>query len=347
MSPSQPRTALWALALASAFAVGGCADRDDGGAAAPPAAEREASANGSAVRLTLDRTDVTPADRVTLRIELAAAPGWTPGAHPPELREGERLGEFTIAEVRSAPPTIDDQGRRLDVIEFTLLPFLPGDEQVPALDWVFAPIPDAARASIDAEGPVTIRTEPVDVAIRSLLDADATLADPKGIVDAPPAPRWPWYAGGAAAIVALAGAAVLLRRASEVRGVGAAPAPAHVEALEALSSLARLGLAERGAFDPYFTELSRILRRYIERRFDLHAPTLTTDEFLQQSRRSNVIRAEYVRELETFLRLADLVKFARHAPDAEEAGRAHDTARAFVESTAPVQSAAPTPEARP
>ena len=335
------------LAIVMSVALAGCAQREEPGAAAPPAVAREATADGSTVRLLLDRTEATPADKITLRIELAAAPGWTPFGAPTELRAGERLGEFTIAEVRPAPPTIDEQGRRLDVIEVMLLPFLPGDEQIPELEWLFAPITDAADAASDAPKDLAIRTEPIEITIRSLLDADATLADAKGIVDAPPAPRWPWYAGGAAALVIFAGAAVLFRRAGGARRVDAAPPPAHVEALAALSSLARLGLAEKGAFDPYFTELSRILRRYIERRFDLHAPTLTTDEFLQQSRRSNAIRAEYVRELEKFLRLADLVKFARHAPDAEEAGRAHDTARAFVESTAPVDSPASQPEARP
>lgn len=338
---------LQTLAIVMSVALAGCAQREEPGAAAPAAVAREASANGSTVRLILDRTEATPADKITLRIELASAPGWTPRGAAPELREGERLGEFTIAQVRPAPPTIDDQGRRLDVIEIALLPFLPGDEQIPELEWLFTPIPDAAHTSSEIAEDLAIRTEPVKITVRSLLDTDATLADAKGVVDAPPAPRWPWYAGGAAALITLAGAVVLIRRAGVARRVEAAPAPAHVEALAALSSLARLGLAEKGAFDPYFTELSRILRRYIERRFDLHAPTLTTDEFLQQSRRSDAIRAEYVRELEKFLRLADLVKFARHAPDAEEAGRAHDTARAFVESTAPVGSPASQPEARP
>lgn len=336
-----------AIALVASVALVGCADRAAPSAAAPSATVREASADGSTVRLLVDRTEATPADKITLRIELAAASGWTPVGAPMELREGERLGEFTIAEVRSAPPTMDDQGRRLDVIEVVLLPFLPGDEQIPELEWLFTPISDAAHTSSETTEDLAIRTEPLEITIRSLLDADATLADAKGIVDAPPAPRWPWYAGGAAALVTLAGAALLIRRAGAARRVESTPAPAHVEALAALSSLARLGLAERGAFDPYFTELSRILRRYIERRFDLHAPSLTTDEFLQQSRKSNAIRAEYVRELEKFLRLADLVKFARHAPDAEEAGRAHDTARAFVESTAPVESPASQPGARP
>ncbi len=329
---ARPALRLATLALAASLAAA-CARTDDKPAKEAPAVSTEASSEGSMVRLTLDRDVATPADRLTLRIERVAAPGWAPvdgGAMP---SAGERLGEFTVAEVRRAPSTFDDQGRRVDAVEFVLLPFLPGEEQVPALEWTFAALPGAVPDP--APQPVVVRTEPVVVTVTSLLDDQtAGLAETKGVADAPPAPRWPWIAGGAGAIALLAGAAVLLRRRAVEREASRPPTPAHEEALAALEALARLHLPEQRAFDPYFTELSRILRRYIERRFEVHAPTLTTDEFLQKARSSRVIRAEFVRDLEAFLRLADLVKFARHAPLVDEAGRAHDTARAFIESTA-------------
>lgn len=328
------RTAL--LIALAAPALSACARGPSDSAADVPALSRRFGSEGPTVLMTLDRVEATPADRITLRIERAAPPGWASSAAEQDPQPGARLGDFTVAEVRRLAPTMDARGWRLDGAEYVLLPFLPGEESIPETLWRFAPLPGSGEGG----EPVLVRTEPLAVTVRSLLDAeDASLAEARGVVDAPPAPRWPWVAGGVGAAAALgalaaAGVAAARRRARE----GAAPPAAHEEALAALRALSSLSLAERGEFDAYFTELSRILRRYIERRFDLHAPTLTTDEFLQRARASSAIRAEFVRDLERFLRLADMVKFARHSPPMEEAGRAHDTARAFVEATIPVEA---------
>jgi hypothetical protein len=58
------------------------------------------------------------------------------------------------------------------------------------------------------------------------------------------------------------------------------------------------------------------VRRFLEDRFGLHAPELTTDEFLEVAAGSPDLTAADRRFLRDFLTNADRVKFARHVPEA-------------------------------
>jgi hypothetical protein len=83
----------------------------------------------------------------------------------------------------------------------------------------------------------------------------------------------------------------------------------------------------------YHTLLSDIVRRYLELRFQLHAPQQSTDEFLEAMRRSPRLTAEQEGLLRDFLRQCDLAKFARAGFSAEECQAAARVARTFVEQT--------------
>ncbi len=328
------------LGVLLAVALAGCAESDAPIADARPAPQ-EIVKDGAIVRIGVDRTELTPADRLTVRIERVSPPGFAPAAGEQGPRTGDELGSFTIADVRRERPTLDEMGRRVDVVEYILLPFLPGEEAIPPMEWTFAPIADHEMAKLaNALATLVVTTEPIEITVHSLLNGgEAALAEQKGVVGVARGPLWPWIAGGATGLAILAASTALFVGYTVRRRRGQRPeTPAHVEALRAMQDLESRRLAQEGRFDPYFTRLSQILRRYIERRFEVHAPALTTEEFLHQARTSRAIRAEYVRDLERFLRLADLVKFAKHAPAMEEAGQAHDTARAFIESTAQVES---------
>ncbi len=90
-----------------------------------------------------------------------------------------------------------------------------------------------------------------------------------------------------------------------------------------------------GRFDPYYVELSDILRQYIEARLDLHAPEQTTPEFLAQASQTGVLSERRQQLLADFLRHSDRVKFARYEPSLEQMDKSFDTVRAFIRDTAP------------
>lgn len=116
------------------------------------------------------------------------------------------------------------------------------------------------------------------------------------------------------------------------------PPPPHERALQALQALLSKHLPEKGDVEPYFVELSEILRRYVEDRFGLRAPEQTTEEFLADLQRTaagrRAIDSAQQTVLRAFLERADLVKFARDQPGVDVCSEAADAAREFVVETA-------------
>jgi hypothetical protein len=82
--------------------------------------------------------------------------------------------------------------------------------------------------------------------------------------------------------------------------------------------------------------LSDIVRQYIERRFGLMAPEQTTEEFLRDAGRNRALEDRHREMLASFLRAADMVKFALHMPTRGDADAAMAAANVFVDQTTPV-----------
>jgi hypothetical protein len=119
------------------------------------------------------------------------------------------------------------------------------------------------------------------------------------------------------------------------RAAAAARAAAAEQAPEdALAELARLfALIDEERSRPYALESSAIIRRYLERRFDLAAPRLSTEEFLDEARRAPQLNAEFQGLLADFLRCCDVLKFARTVADRTELTQLHEAATHFVTET--------------
>ncbi len=87
------------------------------------------------------------------------------------------------------------------------------------------------------------------------------------------------------------------------------------------------------AVGAFFVKLSFVVRRYLEDRFGLRSPELTTEEFLVELSRSPDLHSGHRELLADFLRGADLVKFAGHVPDVVAIDAALEAASRFVEDT--------------
>ena len=95
------------------------------------------------------------------------------------------------------------------------------------------------------------------------------------------------------------------------------PRPAHVIALEELAILKEKRLWQQGFIKQYYSEVSEILRRYIENRYTLMALEQTTDEIMYGLKRLQV-NPQVCNKVETLLQLSDLVKFAKYQPGLSE-----------------------------
>ena len=104
-------------------------------------------------------------------------------------------------------------------------------------------------------------------------------------------------------------------------------------AYERLDDLLKNGLLARGEWEQYYLALSDIVRRYFEERFNVRAPEMTSEEFLISLRNFGGLAAESKMLLEEFLIVCDMVKFARHAPDAAVGQKNAALARRLIDET--------------
>lgn len=109
------------------------------------------------------------------------------------------------------------------------------------------------------------------------------------------------------------------------------PEQAAEDALAALESLAPLIEREDGL--AYADESSAIIRRYLETKYQFHAPRLTTEEFLQQASRVPLLRPAHQRLLRGYLQGCDLLKFGKARANVDELRELHAAALGFVRDT--------------
>jgi hypothetical protein len=109
--------------------------------------------------------------------------------------------------------------------------------------------------------------------------------------------------------------------------------PAYRKALDAIERIAAAGWLERGDFDQFYTQLSAVVRHYVEDRFGIHAPEQTTEEFLSELAHRPTLAGPHRSLLARFLEQSDLVKFARAHPSSREGESALQSARTFVQET--------------
>jgi len=102
-----------------------------------------------------------------------------------------------------------------------------------------------------------------------------------------------------------------------------------------LRELEQQGLWQKGQVKEYYTQLTDILRNYIEQRFRTPAMELTTDELLYSARGHKEMHAQ-LPLLANILQTADLAKFAKAQPLPHEHTNALEQAIQFVNSTKPI-----------
>jgi len=155
-------------------------------------------------------------------------------------------------------------------------------------------------------------------------------------------PFWVWVLIALAAAGVGAGVYFWLRRKQQAAKEAALAArPAHEKAIEALEALR--GQLSEDNYMAFIMEVSRILRVYIQDRFELRAPHRSTEEFLTEASMNDQLCAEYQELLGDFLRQCDLVKFARRSAALRQMETLFRTAEHFVKDTipqAPVPAAA-------
>ena len=158
-------------------------------------------------------------------------------------------------------------------------------------------------------------------------------------------PGDPWWWAKALLVLAFAAAALgfvvwRLYKKGKLPFFQHPPVPPEKTALERLAAIRHL-IAE-GLVREFVREASDILRVYIEARFGLHAPRLSTEEFLFEAEQSPQLDAAHRARLSEFLFACDRVKFALGALDAPQMEKLYQSAENFIrQTTAPLETAKP------
>lgn len=108
----------------------------------------------------------------------------------------------------------------------------------------------------------------------------------------------------------------------------------HERSLRLLKELDKKELWQQDKVKDYYTELSEIVRHYIEQRFKTNAMELTTDELLRKAKKHREM-AVFRNSLKPLLEAADLAKFAKANPLPEEHIEAMQLALKFVKVSKP------------
>lgn len=113
--------------------------------------------------------------------------------------------------------------------------------------------------------------------------------------------------------------------------------PPHEQALLDIEALRQRKLWQQGKIKDYYTELTDIVRRYIEERFTIRAIEMTTDEIICSFEEYIGFDRTLIAELKQMLELADLVKFAKALPLPLEHDQSLNNAVHFVNATVPAK----------
>ena len=105
---------------------------------------------------------------------------------------------------------------------------------------------------------------------------------------------------------------------------------AEQKALKRLQSLELANLRNKNLYESYYVELTDIVRRFIEDKYQLPATSQTTDEFLQGAAQNPSFEPQTKYLLTQFLEYADKVKFAQHQPSSEDVEKAYDAAKQII-----------------
>lgn len=274
-------------------------------------------------------------DSLTLTLSVLAQPGVQVEMPP----FGEALGRFAIA---SFTPRSDGQpdGSTLHSQRYVLEAPMSGRQRIPSLRIEFvdkrapAASADAGTASTVDDGHELLTDEiAIDIAsvLREGQDHELRgLRDP--LAEGPGPAQLAAFALAPVAILVGLGIAWQLRRMRR-RSALQVRISAYDQARQRLADLEGRGWPVQQDADAWYVDLSDIVRRYIEDRFGVRAPELTTEEFLREAHQQVGLSPAQRELLEAFLRTCDRVKFAGYVPQQAESQQAFNEACRFVDDT--------------
>jgi len=199
-------------------------------------------------------------------------------------------------------------------------------------------IPGAVFSYQDAQGKKTeLKTAQIFIEVKTVIEDKEAATDIRDIKPLATIPRdYTLIIGLSVAglvLLILIGGGIYFYRARRVTDTAPPSRPAHEVALEEIDQLQKEELIKKGVYQEHYFRLSEIFRRYLERRFRFQAIEQTTEEIVPELNSLKGIDEKTKGTAQQFLRQTDLVKFAKHTPDADEVEHENQEAVNFILKT--------------
>lgn len=177
---------------------------------------------------------------------------------------------------------------------------------------------------------IDVKTLPVDTATFVIHDIKGQIKYPVTFAEVAP------WAGGGLLLAAVIALAVYFIRKRRARLSGAAEAhkdPAYIVALRELEKYRGDKFWAPEKQKSFYSGITDTLKFYIEDRFGVDAPEMTTAELFAALKACKDLTPDLYNETKGLFECADFVKFAKHTASDEDNARAVPTAVRFVTST--------------
>lgn len=186
-------------------------------------------------------------------------------------------------------------------------------------------------------------SSPLLISVETVELKEEDIKDIKPIIDVPfSLSDWVAHNKSYLALVLLVIALVIIgiyllkrykNREKEIPTVVVPKEEADVVALKKLEELLAKQYWQAGKVKLYYSELTFILREYLENRFQMRALELTTDETITLCKINKVSESKEIEEMRSVLELADFVKFAKQQTLASENENAFNFVKKFIIDT--------------
>ena len=277
--------------------------------------------------------DLSQSVRVHLEITADATVTMIDPDYGDVLSTGDRVFEYRAREVSREKAKPIGDGRLRWAYDYDLDFVLAGEYELPGADVSFTMVgPD------DEALEFSVSTEPILLGVAAATEIALSNEDLRTLTRLDPVElpwSWPsakWLVAIGVVVVAAVAALVLWRRRRRVEKIEI-PIAADIWARRELAALLADQLLEKELIQEFFYRISAIVRGYIERRFQVSAPEMTTEEFLAETASDRRFGDGNSAELDKFLCACDMVKYAKHLPVSSECQAVLTAAGDFIERT--------------
>jgi hypothetical protein len=273
----------------------------------------------------VDRATITIGDRILYTLKVTT----DPKVKLEPLALGSNLGAFEVKDYKIYDPEKTKDGKIVNKSEYVITTFTTGEYVIPPITINYT----------DPKGEKKqIKSEPLFILVKSVGATESDKEDIRGLKPPIDVQGTYWTYLLILPILVLLGAGGFLYYRQKAKGLALPKIPeeflrpAWEVALLELDNLRNSDLVEKKQIKKYFTILSDIVRKYIERRYEIPALDRTTEEVRGEIKKGRLDHkvSESIYDLLSF---CDLVKFAKYVPSLQEIEKSLEDAYSIVNLT--------------